>query len=241
MRLAHPEPAQSLTVMVVAAIGILVNGVTALLFASGRKRRSQRARRLPPYGGRCGGVGGRRGRGGPHAGHRLAVARSAREPPGLRGDRVGHLVAPRATRSPWRSTPCRRRSTRPAVRAFLVGLPGVDDLHDLHIWPMSTTEIALTAHLKMLGGHPGDAFLQRRRAAAGTSFRHRPSDAADRGRSSRAIASSRRTRWFSPGRGSGSGRHLGRKAWSTARARSASEKGLPSRGRPGSSPEGRSA
>ena len=45
------------------------------------------------------------------------------------------------------------------VRAYLAGLPGVRRLHDLHIWPMSTTETALTAHLVMPGGHPGDAFL----------------------------------------------------------------------------------
>jgi cobalt-zinc-cadmium efflux system protein len=35
----------------------------------------------------------------------------------------------------------------------------VSAVHDLHIWPMSTTETALTAHLVMPGGHPGDAFL----------------------------------------------------------------------------------
>ena len=46
-----------------------------------------------------------------------------------------------------------------AVRAYLTGLPGVAAVHDLHIWPMSTTETALTAHLVMPGGHPGDAFL----------------------------------------------------------------------------------
>ena len=46
------------------------------------------------------------------------------------------------------------------VRAYLTGLPGVDAVHDLHIWPMSTTETALTAHLVMPGGHPGDAFLR---------------------------------------------------------------------------------
>ena len=45
------------------------------------------------------------------------------------------------------------------VKAFLCGLPGVSDVHDLHIWGMSTTEVALTAHLTMPGGHPGDAFL----------------------------------------------------------------------------------
>jgi cobalt-zinc-cadmium efflux system protein len=46
-----------------------------------------------------------------------------------------------------------------AVRSYLAGLPGVTQVHDLHIWPMSTTETALTAHLVMPGGHPGDAFL----------------------------------------------------------------------------------
>ncbi|WP_338241184.1 cation diffusion facilitator family transporter [Aurantiacibacter hainanensis] len=46
------------------------------------------------------------------------------------------------------------------VRGFLRGLPGVEAVHDLHIWPMSTTETALTAHLIMPTGHPGDAFLR---------------------------------------------------------------------------------
>ncbi len=45
------------------------------------------------------------------------------------------------------------------VAALLSGLPGVARVHDLHIWAMSTTENALTAHLVMPGGHPGDAFL----------------------------------------------------------------------------------
>ncbi|MGN6280113.1 MAG: cation diffusion facilitator family transporter [Sphingomonas sp.] len=46
-----------------------------------------------------------------------------------------------------------------AVGDALAALPGVTDSHDLHIWPMSTTETVLTAHLLMPGGHPGDAFL----------------------------------------------------------------------------------
>lgn len=47
------------------------------------------------------------------------------------------------------------------VRGYLGQLAGVEAIHDLHIWPMSTTETALTAHLVMPGGHPGDAFLHR--------------------------------------------------------------------------------
>jgi cobalt-zinc-cadmium efflux system protein len=46
------------------------------------------------------------------------------------------------------------------VHAQLAALPGVSEVHDLHIWAMSTTENALTAHLVMPAGHPGDAFLQ---------------------------------------------------------------------------------
>lgn len=46
-----------------------------------------------------------------------------------------------------------------AVRTYLGGLPGVREVHDLHIWAMSTTEVALTAHLVMPQGYPGDVFL----------------------------------------------------------------------------------
>ncbi len=43
-----------------------------------------------------------------------------------------------------------------AVRACLAGRPGVVGLHDLHIWPMSTTEVALTAHLVVADAPEGD-------------------------------------------------------------------------------------
>ena len=46
-----------------------------------------------------------------------------------------------------------------AVKTFLAELPGVARVHDLHIWAMSTTETALTVHLVMPDGHPGDRFL----------------------------------------------------------------------------------
>lgn len=46
-----------------------------------------------------------------------------------------------------------------SVRRYLTELPGVIEIHDLHIWGMSTTETALTAHLVMPEGFPGDAFL----------------------------------------------------------------------------------
>jgi cobalt-zinc-cadmium efflux system protein len=46
-----------------------------------------------------------------------------------------------------------------AVREYLTGLPGVIALHDLHIWPMSTTDTALTAHLVMDVFPDSDLFL----------------------------------------------------------------------------------
>jgi cobalt-zinc-cadmium efflux system protein len=46
-----------------------------------------------------------------------------------------------------------------AITRYLAALPGVAEIHDLHIWGLSTTESSLTVHLTMPAGHPGDAFL----------------------------------------------------------------------------------
>ncbi len=48
-----------------------------------------------------------------------------------------------------------------AVRAFLAALPGVTEVHDLHVWGLSTTETALTAHLVRPGMGTDDGFLFR--------------------------------------------------------------------------------
>lgn len=47
-----------------------------------------------------------------------------------------------------------------AVQAWLAAQPGVVLVDDLHVWGMSTTRVALTAHLVMPQGHPGDDFLR---------------------------------------------------------------------------------
>lgn len=47
----------------------------------------------------------------------------------------------------------------PMIDIYLRQCTGVTDIHDLHIWGMSTTESALTVHLVMPDGYPGDAFM----------------------------------------------------------------------------------
>lgn len=56
-----------------------------------------------------------------------------------------------------------------AVEAYLAGLPGVCEAHDLHIWGMSTTETALTVHLVRPDSQPDDRFL----AAIAHELEHR--------------------------------------------------------------------
>jgi cobalt-zinc-cadmium efflux system protein len=48
-----------------------------------------------------------------------------------------------------------------AVRAYLAGLPGVEDVHDLHVWGLSTAEVALTAHLVKPDPCDDDALIER--------------------------------------------------------------------------------
>ena len=143
--------------MAVAAIGILVNAVTAWLFASGRKDDiNLRGAFLHMAADAVVSVGV------VAAGLvillTLALARSGRQPRHQRGHRMGHLgPSARFRRHVDGGGPPANRSrggaAAPSARA------GVVDVHDLHIWPMSTTENALTCHLVMPDGHPGDAFL----------------------------------------------------------------------------------
>ena len=66
------------------------------------------------------------------------------------------------------------------VAGFLRARPGVQEVHDLHIWSMSTTETALTAHLVMPSGYPGDVTMDAISAELKADLRHPSQHAANR-------------------------------------------------------------
>jgi len=159
-RLIEPSEVTSVTIMVVAAVGIVINGVTAWLFASGRKGdiNLRAAFMHMVYDAvvsagvvAAGGVilltGGTRLD--PLVSLAIAVVILAgtwnllRDSVGMSLDAVPSGIKP------------------DEVGDFLRQRPGVAAIHDLHIWPMSTTETALTCHFLMPGGHPGGEFLVR--------------------------------------------------------------------------------
>ena len=158
LRLFHPEPVASATVMTVAALGIVVNGATAWLFASGRKGDLNiRGAFLHMVADAAVSAG-------------VVLAGAAILYTGwLRLDPLTSLVVVGViVWSTWgllRDSLAMSVSAVPAaidpqaVRRYLQSCTGVSTVHDLHIWPMSTTENALTAHLVFPGGHPGDEFL----------------------------------------------------------------------------------
>jgi cobalt-zinc-cadmium efflux system protein len=159
-RLAAPEPVAATTVMIVAAIGIAVNGLTAWLFASGRDHDLNIKAAFVHMAGDAA----------ISAGVVIAGALILLTGWLWLDPAVSLILVAAVVWSTWGllrdslmlSLDAVPGSIKPAeVRAYLEGLPGVKRIHDLHIWPMSTTEIALTCHLLMPEGHPGDAFAAR--------------------------------------------------------------------------------
>ena len=156
-RLFDPAPVEGTAMMLVAAVGIVINAFSAWLFARGRKSdlnvRAAFLHLMADAAVSAGVV---------VAGLAVVLSGVALIDPitslvisavigwsswGLLKDslRMGLLAAPEDI-------------DMGAVRAFLSTQPGVVTVHDLHVWPMSTTETALTAHLVMPDGHD-DAFL----------------------------------------------------------------------------------
>jgi cobalt-zinc-cadmium efflux system protein len=145
-RLAAPENSASDTVIVVAAIGIVVNGVTALLFMAGREGDLNiRGAFLHMAADAATSAGV------------VVAALIMRQTGWLWLDpAVSLAIVLVITIGTWgllrdsvnlAMDAVPEGIDRDAIEAYLAGLPGVTEVHDLHIWGMSTTETALTVHL----------------------------------------------------------------------------------------------
>ena len=145
-RFRAPEPVAGGTVAWVAAIGIAVNAVTAWLFMSGRKQdlniRGAYLHMAADAAVSAGVV---------VAGLTIAATGWLWLDPAISLG-VALLIAV-GTWGLLRDSVNLALNAVPAhidpdaVRTYLAGLPGVREVHDLHIWGMSTTDAALTAHL----------------------------------------------------------------------------------------------
>ncbi len=157
-RFFDPEPVAARTMMAVAAIGMVMNALTAALFAAGRKE-DLNVRGAFLHMAADATVSG----GVVVAGLLILLTGQLWLDPLT--SLVINAVIIAGTWSLLRESLAMSLGAVPAgivpaeVRGFLTELPGVAALHDLHIWSMSTSEVALTGHLLMPSGHPGDEFL----------------------------------------------------------------------------------
>jgi cobalt-zinc-cadmium efflux system protein len=168
-RLVHPATTEGGTVMIVAAVGVAVNGITAWLFSRGQHDINIRGAFLHMAA---------------DAAVSVAVVFS-----GLLilltgqqwVDPVMSLAV--AVVILWGSIGLLKESVWmslagvPAgidvdqVETALAELDGVEAVHDLHVWPLSTTETALTAHIVTAGADYPDALLERARTMLHERFR----------------------------------------------------------------------
>lgn len=159
-RFNHPVSMQGGTVMAVAAVGVVINGITAWLFMSGSKDDLNLR------------------------GAFLHMAADALVSLGVVIIGALFIVTGWMWLDPaislvialvilWGTWDLLRHSLHlsldgvpasielDAVRNYLSALPEVNAVHDLHVWAMSTSETAMTVHLVMCNGNPGDDFLNR--------------------------------------------------------------------------------
>ncbi len=157
-RLGNPPEVAGGTVMAVAAVGIVINTISALLFLSGRKRDlNMKGAFLHMAGDAAVSLG-------------VVIAAFAIRLTGW------HWLDPAASLAigaviVWGTWGLLRESINlsmdavpaeidpHAVEDYLTDLAGVTAVHDLHIWAMSTTEVALTVHLVMEEPPRDDLFL----------------------------------------------------------------------------------
>jgi cobalt-zinc-cadmium efflux system protein len=158
-RLFDPGPVGGATVTVVAAIGIAVNGASAFLLMAGRRHDlNVRGAFLHMVGDAAISLG-------------VVITGAAIALTAWNWlDPVASLVISAVI--VWSTAGLLSESVklslaavpddidRTKVEDYLRSLPGVRDVHDLHIWAMSTTETALTAHLVRPGAGLDDRLLQ---------------------------------------------------------------------------------
>lgn len=156
-RLIEPAPVAAGIMMIVAGIGIVVNGFTAFLFMGGHQDLNIRGAFLHMVADAAVSFGVVLGglailwTGATWIDPLLSLAIAAVIVWGTWG-----LLKQSLTLS-LHGVP--RGIAVSQVRKALEGMPGVARVHHLHVWAVSTTETALTAHLVMPEGHPGDRFL----------------------------------------------------------------------------------
>ncbi|MFC3711113.1 cation diffusion facilitator family transporter [Sphingoaurantiacus capsulatus] len=168
-RFSEPRPVETGTVMIVAGIGILINAATAWFFFSGRKSDLNiRGAYLHMAADAAVSAG-------------VVIAAFAMQATGMLwiDPAVSLIVAVVITIGTWGllsgsvalaldAVP--EHIERHEVEAYLAALPGVSAITDLHIWAMSTTEVALTAHLVRPGADVDDAFILDAREELGAKF-----------------------------------------------------------------------
>ncbi len=160
LRLSNPEPISGLTVIVVASIGIAINGYTAWLFIGGKDRDVNiRGAYLHKAADAAISLG-------------VVLAAIAMLATGWLwlDPLVSIVISIIIAFGTWgllRESLNLSLDAVPGhieplqVQTYLQGLPGISEVHDLHIWAMSTTEVALTAHLVKPDGSLDDSLLER--------------------------------------------------------------------------------
>ncbi|MPZ13815.1 MAG: cation diffusion facilitator family transporter [Chloroflexi bacterium] len=169
-RFADPNPVAEGTMIWVAAIGVLINGGTALMFVAGRQH-DVNIRGAFLHMASDAGVSG----GVMLAAVAIGLTGWLWIDPGV-GLMIGVVIL-------WSTWGLLRASLNLAldavpegvdaagVQTYLTTLPRVRDVHDLHIWAMSSTETALTAHLIVPDGGLDDALLVRVADELGRTYR----------------------------------------------------------------------
>lgn len=166
-RFANPEAIQPGLVMAVAAVGVVINTATALMFSSGHNDLNVKGAFLHMAADAAVSAG-------------VIVAGLVVWQTGWQwvDPAVGIVIAIVIVAGTWGllrdsldlALDAVPRGIDPkAVQAWLAGRPGVTEVHDLHIWAMSTTETALTAHVTRPDNAGGDDFLHE--ACAGLAER----------------------------------------------------------------------